>query len=299
MNITEKKYEEIIKRRNDVWVCKNCIKTRNERRSSILNNTIENTHTMMTIPATSSSSTVVISPTTIQTPLQIQPQLNNINLMDIFKKLSDLQTNITELKNELSTYKSTTDKLLEENDILKTENTKLKQRVEYIEQEISKIKQHNINNNILIYGIPKNDNENPKTILFAITSYLGINIKSEDLITIYRKKNHSKNVSGLSQPILVKFNKNEIKKSILVARRNKNLNTEIISQNLRKRPIYINEQLTQHNQLLFKCARELKKTESMKFVWTKNGEIFIRKTADSQIIKIRSLNQINDITQNV
>ena len=52
--------------------------------------------------------------------------------------------------------------------------------------------------------------------------------------------------------------------------------------------IYINEHLTSLNKQLFRDAKAKKRTLGYKYLWTRNGKIFIRKTDTSQAIAITS-----------
>ena len=281
VNISDQKYEDLIKKNIGYWFCEICKKKRNKQRNSlIISNTDTSTHTNITPTNTAASCTP-----------------NNINLMDIYLKLNELQGNIEEIRNEMLNYKNLAEKLTAENKKISDENKSLKTRLEYIEENINYNKEQHLKNNLLIYGIPRCENENTDVIIQEITKHLGVNIQPGEIISTYRKALKN-NPSGIPAPIIIKFNNNKIKSEIMTARRKKNLNTEILKiQNITKRPIYINEQLTQLKQNIYKNARELKKSHNCKYVWTKNGDIFIRKTDNSQIIKIKSITQINDIKQ--
>ena len=50
-----------------------------------------------------------------------------------------------------------------------------------------------------------------------------------------------------------------------------------------KRKIYLEESLTERNQMLFKDCLKVKKDMEFKFIWTLNGNIFMRKDKDSPV----------------
>lgn len=58
-----------------------------------------------------------------------------------------------------------------------------------------------------------------------------------------------------------------------------------------KRIVYINEHLTMVNKYLYKLARDMRKENKIKYVWIRNGKLFVR-TEDNSPHKI-----INDIEQ--
>lgn len=156
------------------------------------------------------------------------------------------------------------------------------------------MKQQNINNNILICGIPAQKNENLENIFKSITTSIEAPIQKEEITDIYRKKISSTNSSGMPAPIVIKFNKIQSKKCFMTAKRGKRINTEIINTNMDKRPIYVNDHLTRHKQYLFKCTRDLKRSKKIESTWTTNGDIYVKKTSDSNIIRIYNLEQINE-----
>ncbi|KAL4721721.1 hypothetical protein ACJJTC_001702, partial [Scirpophaga incertulas] len=52
------------------------------------------------------------------------------------------------------------------------------------------------------------------------------------------------------------------------------------------KPIYINEHLTPYNKQLLKKCKEIAMKKEYKYVWTKNGRIYIRKNDTSPAIQI-------------
>ena len=54
----------------------------------------------------------------------------------------------------------------------------------------------------------------------------------------------------------------------------------------RNNDIYINEHLTTRNKHLFNLAKDKKRSKNYKFLWTRNGKIFIRKDERSDPITI-------------
>lgn len=63
-------------------------------------------------------------------------------------------------------------------------------------------------------------------------------------------------------------------------------------------PIYVDEQLTKQTFLLFKRAKELKR-QGFKFVWISNGEILVRESETSPVIRITAESQIIEIENEI
>ena len=74
----------------------------------------------------------------------------------------------------------------------------------------------------------------------------------------------------------------------------KELNTKILKHH-QPRPIYINEDLTKINQIIFKKARDLKRQKIIEFAWARNGRIYVKKTATSNKVFAPNIQILNDI----
>ncbi|KAJ2937717.1 hypothetical protein O0L34_g17857 [Tuta absoluta] len=55
---------------------------------------------------------------------------------------------------------------------------------------------------------------------------------------------------------------------------------------------YINERLTKSNRVIFGKARDAAQTAGWRFVWTREGRIFARRTESTGILRLRSLNDV-------
>lgn len=62
--------------------------------------------------------------------------------------------------------------------------------------------------------------------------------------------------------------------------------------------IYIRENLTSKSSFLFKQARDFRKQFNFKFVWTKNGQIFLRKNEAEKIINVVNEEVIHNLKSN-
>ena len=56
-----------------------------------------------------------------------------------------------------------------------------------------------------------------------------------------------------------------------------------------KKGLYVKENLTPRKFKLFKATKEFAQRESYKFVWTRDGEVYIRKDENSTSVLIRNL----------
>ena len=77
---------------------------------------------------------------------------------------------------------------------------------------------------------------------------------------------------------LVRFTNSPAKQDIMYAKRRLGKDEKI----------YINDQLTSLNAMLFKQARDLKRRGHLHSTWTRFGKVFMRKTDQSDAKEIRS-----------
>lgn len=81
----------------------------------------------------------------------------------------------------------------------------------------------------------------------------------------------------IKQKIIVKFVRREIKEKFyksrrrLSGKRTKDLGYEVENR------IYLGESLTEVNTALFRLGLKFKKNNQYKYIWTSNGEIYLRK----------------------
>lgn len=223
--ITVTRYEEIQKKKLK-WMCSVC---NNEKQDQ---NALKNDFT------TNNS--------TVTSDKNLLDEIN-IKLDMIIQHQSLFKNEIAKIKNSMSDLRQTVSNLITENVNIRNANELLKERVAMLEDAIGDVKQQQVNNNVLIYGIKKIDNENLPEIVQKIAKAVDINIEPTEISTTFRSTFASKSSSS-TQAIHINFNSNATKMKLMSAIKDKLLDTSILNFN-EKRPIYINEQLTTPNQL--------------------------------------------------
>lgn len=185
--------------------------------------------------------------------------------------------------------------------LLTDENTHLKNQIEKVNCELDRMKQHTLNSNIEIAGVPETDEENAEEISHQILTHLGFT--EVDIIkNAYRKKGY-KNRAGLPKPIIVTIRDKGTRDQILKKKRGlqTNLCTDILTSreeqhnNNQNRIIYLNEHLTDHNKYLFKRTKDLRRSGKIYSTWVRNGYILIKETDNSLDQRITTFTQINEL----
>lgn len=203
-----------------------------------------------------------------------------------------------EMKKSMDYMSAKFDEIQEENKELKKclketekENKNLKERVQNLEMIIDGAERDKIRRNIIINGIEKQDREeNMVEIVRNVMRKINVDIES-NIVKCHRKDTKKEN-----SPIVVELKTEKTKEEILKAKKNLGrINAKDCHLKGKNNEIFINEQLTKMMSTLFYSARELKKEKKIKYVWTRDGNIYVRKTDTSQKIKIKTITDLKKI----
>ncbi|XP_026749559.2 uncharacterized protein LOC113510309 [Galleria mellonella] len=184
---------------------------------------------------------------------------------------------------------------------LKSEKEKMKDTVKELNTRIIYLEQHSRASNLEIQCIPEHKNENLYSIAKQIGKIIGCEIEETDIAHCTRvsKVNPSSSrprsvVLQLSSPRTrdnflassIKYNKTNAK-----AR----LNSALLGFSGNITPIYIVEHLSPANKALHAAARIKAKENSYKYVWVRNGKIFVRKNEESGYMLIKDMDCVAKI----
>ena len=233
-------------------------------------------------------------------------------IMNIDASIFDTtQKNISSLQNDVSTLiatvqilkqdsqKNTADfiNVIEKNKTLEEDNLKLKEQVNILRQELyvtrddvvvlrtdlDEINQYLRVNNIEIVGLPSPDeNSNDENLVVDfINNNLGYELKADDIDICHEIPSRRKDKKRV---VICKFVRRKSKYDILAAKKIKPKIT--ISDN----EIFINEHFSPSNRRLFAIASEKKRQCEYKFLWSRNGQIYLRKNDSSEVIHVSDNN---------
>lgn len=169
--------------------------------------------------------------------------------------------------------------LVQKNTFLIKCNKALEERIMYIEQK-------ELERNIEIVNVKKQEGENIKEVVKKIANHL--KMKTEEIESAWRVPTEKKN----SAPIIVALRTKDGKFEWLKARRTMITNKCIYNDNDNTR-IYINEHLSRPIRHLL-WAVKTKLRDHFKYIWVQNAKILIRKNDDDKkIYQIRSETEID------
>ncbi|XP_046671348.1 uncharacterized protein LOC124361342 [Homalodisca vitripennis] len=150
---------------------------------------------------------------------------------------------------------------------------------------VEDMEQYSRCNCLEIQGIPVTPAEDVLGIVKEVGKALDVQISDAMVDACHRLGRQT----GDNPPgIIVKFVRRFDKEALLKKRRVKRtLSTRHIGRS-DDRPIYVNESLSPARRRLYAMARRVQKEKDFKFLWVRNGKIFLRKEENSPIKVITS-----------
>lgn len=218
-------------------------------------------------------------------------------VMNDFKK--EIKMDLREFERSLS---FTTDKMdevlveikkLKERQVdLENENKMLREKMMKMENSVEELEQYSRNRNIQIDGIPCVKDENLEKLVQDIATQIDVEITGGEIDVVHRiPSRYNKN----PEPIVVQFLSRKKRDEMIEKGKKKKINTTNLNISGPQKPVFINEHLTvQRKRLLYEA--KIKKNEmNFKYVWSKGGKVFMRKTDTSNVIQLNSLEQLNKL----
>lgn len=157
---------------------------------------------------------------------------------------------------------------------VKKENEALRARVDDMEQEARA-------KDVEIVGFPETQGEHLATIVKVIGQKAGTEVLPEDIDYVERVPQEKK-----PRPLLVQFKTRKVKETFLKKAREARFKANAFNDQFSDGPIFVNEHLTHERKKLIYEARKKKNELIYKYLWTKGGVIFLKKTDESSVIRV-------------
>lgn len=191
-----------------------------------------------------------------------------------------------DIKSDITTKFGTVDKLLKENEELKSTVKDLNSRINFMEQQARSC-------NVEIQCLPEFRSENLMSTVVNMGRVLSCNIAESSIHNVTRiAKQNPENTRPKS--IIVQFNSPRTRDEFLAAsiKYNKDhhddkLNSAALGLGGDKQSVYIVEHLSAYYKALHAAARKKARELDYKYVWVRNGRIFMRKSDGSEYKFIR------------
>ncbi len=212
-------------------------------------------------------------------------------LQDIVQ--STVQEAVKDLSNKLDAVTSQLELKLLEIESLKIECQKHKEENEELLNQLHSLQQYTRKNNLLLHGVPVTQKEDVYSIIQNCTESLQIPITRTDIDIAHRIPRKNNSDSSISvPPIVIKFTRRTKKHEILTASTNKRKTAKeknnMDVQSTTSNNWYFTEHLAPNTAKLLNLAKQKAKALKYKFVWVKEGKVYVRKDDGQQAIKITS-----------
>ncbi|XP_026323751.1 uncharacterized protein LOC113233024 [Hyposmocoma kahamanoa] len=223
-----------------------------------------------------------------------------------FQKMNDMMNNFQQSLSFFNDFYEETKKSMEDKSArikkLEKENVELRSTLGDVMKRLNTIDQQSRSNNIEIQCVPEHRSENVVSTVLQLGTVVGCKIADTDILHATRVAKID-NQSNRPRSIVVKFTTVRIRDSLLAAtinynRKNPNerLNSAFLGIAAKKpQPIYVSEHLSVHNKSLHAAARIKAKEIGYRFVWVRNGRIFMRKTESSECISINNIDILKSL----
>lgn len=160
---------------------------------------------------------------------------------------------------------------------------------------VDKLERLSLANEVIISGIPVENNDDPWRLMGDICQALNCNLNGSDFAAVYRIKSSSKLGNKHGLPIVAKSYSDWTVRhlfSCYFKKGNFNLADIGFKNNAR---IFINESLTKSNREIFRLAVEAKKANHVFKVNTRNGLVHVQRCAESKPIRIQHIGELQQI----
>ena len=161
------------------------------------------------------------------------------------------------------------------------------------ELKVNELEQYDRRQNLIFEGVPQFQNENVTEIILSLASKLDVNLTANDISIAHRlpvkrpRLNSESNVTNRRHPgIIVRFISRQKRNEMYSNRMQAKHISDFLVQGTNK--LYVNENLTQRRKRLFWLAKQKVKELNYKFIWTSNGQIFIREDEKADSLPIRT-----------
>lgn len=217
-------------------------------------------------------------------------------LLDKFSSVEEkLDKRMSKIENDYKNLSRKSEMHEKKQKYLSTEVSKLKSKLNEIEQE-------KLRCNVLIRGL-KEVETSGEDLLFMVNSLLCTfykNLHNDTVTDVRRIGSEASNSS--TKPVLVVFESEKIKESVMNAKKGKSLDCSMIrlrSSNekvgMEADTVYISDHLTPYTATIYYHARQLKKNSNYKYAWTKNGKVYVRRNETDRAILLKNIEQINNL----
>ena len=128
-------------------------------------------------------------------------------------------------------------------------------------------------------------------VLQLMNDKLNVPVTSNDISFVHRLK--SKPHDRAPPNVIVRFTNRKARNAVFAAKRHLRVTPTASNENTQR--IYINEDLTKNTAELYRRVRQLVKQKSLFKCWTAGGAVFVKKSSESQPVKLSASSDLTSI----
>lgn len=223
-----------------------------------------------------------------------QEQINDQSDKNLVKMFQELQKSMQFMSDKFDQITADNRKFLTEMKELRNENDALKKQINQLQGRMNELEMEKILCNVEILGTQISGTADVKaTVMEIANDLLQCNMKEEVFLQCQRKDTKQGTI------IIAKLLNPEAKAKLLQSRKKSRLTSNMLKCNRdnqsNQTQIYINESLSPQNRSLFNLAYKIKKQKGYRYLWTKNGKVYLRKQENDPVLYIRSEEILNQL----
>ncbi|XP_026313609.1 uncharacterized protein LOC113225508 [Hyposmocoma kahamanoa] len=219
----------------------------------------------------------------------------------IKSQLNDLQKSVEFITQQYDDLLKTTNTIMDNYKTIKSDTTHLSTTVTTLTERLNNLEQHLRETNLEIQGVPQRKDENIVEVIKKVADVVSFRLDDRDILNCTRVASMNKD-SKRPRAIVVKLCSTRRRDEFYsaVVRYNKaHSNSKLSSLSLGfggdPSIIYISEHLSPVNKALHYATRIKVKELSYKFLWVRNGRIFVRKDEVSRFIHVKNQQTLDSL----
>lgn len=223
------------------------------------------------------------------------------NFNPIKAQLDILQDSVKFMSDQYEDFKDSVHAIINENKALKAECTQLRETVNNLADRLNMMEQYMRDSNLEIQGVPEFKTENVVSVIKQVAKVVSVKLLDEDILSCTRVAAMNKK-GQRPRAIVVKLKSSRCRDEMYSAVRrfnkdhpNEKLNSSHLGIAGEKTNIYVCEHLSPANKALHAAARIKSRELGYKFIWVRNGHIFVRKDENSRFIHIKNLQTVSSL----
>lgn len=236
-------------------------------------------------------------------------KFNETMIATLNKELQPINEKIAAMDNSMQFMNSQYEDLLKEHASsketiieLQKENLEMSKNINSLNARVDQLEQQTRSNNVEIQCLPEKKHENLLNIVSEISKVTGCVVENRDILHCTRVAKLNPN-NTRPRSIVVQLASPRLRDEFLASiinfnKKNKDnkLNSVHLGYAEPKTAIFVTEHLSPTYRALHAAARVKARELAYKFVWIRNGRIFMRKVQESEHIMVKNMDTLNKLT---